>query len=237
MRMHTLVMALAAALAATAAAKAEEASISSSKVDVSLYGGYTTLSMGDINNDLSLFSGPGVTVDKVSGGFYAGLGGEYKVMPMLNLGLRVEDVMGAGDVKVPGTKLAESATLIPVLIGASTQVAIVPTFLIKGGLYVGPGFGTNDMKFSGGATGDLDASGTTFMGELMLEAKYQFIPMLALGLNLGYRLADVNAMKVDSATGNFSGVPSGSLPKFGSAGDTSVDFSGLNVGLNLTGSF
>jgi len=233
MRKNLLSMALIAALVVPSLAKA-------SFVDASLFGGYTILGMSDVNNDLELMANPGDTVTKFGGGYYAGLEAAFTVMPFLKIGPRVGLVAGSGKYASTTITLNEDATLIPLEVGVSTDWAFPLTGVsIKGGLYAGYGMGTFKRTATGAFVGEESSSGSGFVAEADVQARYSIIPLLSLGLDLGYRLAKINTMKVGSRTGAFVGSTKENLQTLGAPinADMAVDFSGLNIGANLAFNF
>jgi hypothetical protein len=81
---------------------------------------------------------------------------------------------------------------------------------------------------SGSSTVSSGSSGGGFVAEGDLQLRYEMIPLLSLGLDLGYRLANIGAMKSDS---------SGASIKNSSGGDLAWDYSGVNGGLSLSFNF
>lgn len=233
MRKIILSMAMVAALALPSLAKA-------SLLDASVFGGYTTLAMGDVNDNVDFASTfIGGTATKFSGGYYVGADAAFPIFPFLKIGPRVEYIAGSAKADGPSSKFTSDAALIPLMLGISTDWSLPLTGLaVKGGVYGGYGMGTLKSALTGGATGTQDASGGAFVGEIAAQARYSILPLLSLGLDLGYRLAKLPTMKVDAETGTFSGNVGKNLQSYGGSGkETAVDFSGVNIGATLAFNF
>ncbi len=218
---------LAVALAlAVSGAQAEDAK----KVSVGLWGGWTTVGMGDVNDLVdsgeeaykagveSMGGDPDkVKATKVTSGFAFGLEGTYAVAAglgapgdSLGVGLRAGMLMPGtaevsyeeGDVKV-SQKIESSA--IPVELGVRYSYPVSGQVTIDGGLFAGLGMVSVTDKYDAEGIGDDVSVSDTYSAsvlalEVLVGAGYKVTPEFTLGLDLGYRL--LNAPKVKATADN-----------------------------------
>jgi hypothetical protein len=160
----------------------------------------------------------------------------FRVAPMLKVGPRIEMVDGSSATTFSGAEFDAEARVIPLELGVSTDMPLAAGLSLDGGLYMGYGLTSSHMDFSQGG-GSFDANGDCFVGEAQVAAKYQIVPLLSLGLNLGYRYTTSNTMVTSNANGLFVAGNGHNLPNFEHGGDAKADFSGANLGGAVTFSF
>jgi hypothetical protein len=196
--------------------------------DINAFGGYATVGMGDINSRLDAI-GSGANVTHVGPGFYVGADAAFTVMPMLKVGPRLEYVQ-AGQGKIASGPISATldANLLMYELGVSTDIGLPLTGLsVQAGVW--GGYSQAVVTLAGNAVaGDL-GTGSAFVGEAEAELRYKLLLGLSLGVDLGYRMADVGSVK-DSA-GN------GVISKPSSNDSVAFDFSGLNAGASLSYNF
>lgn len=215
-------------------------------IDLNVFGGYTTLSMGKVNDAINrqydaLFS-PLFPITKskidLGNGFIVGLDAGYSPIPGLSIGPRVEFLGGSGDLKAAGGGMTEeidfNASMIPILIGAAYTIPLSGAFSIGGGIYLGYGLGYASEKFAltGQPTETVNADGGSFAGDINIDAKYKISDMFNLGIKLGYRLADVSEMKA-TADNAYEGIKKGDVLKDDQNNTLPIDYSGLVAGVDL----
>ncbi len=213
--------------------------------DLSLWGGYATFAMNDVNNFLKDSVGSGGSVTKVSDGYLFGADALFQVngAPMLWLGPRVE-YLGCtrGKASNATVDLKEDQYLIPILVGGKYQLAESGKFGLDGKAFLGVGLGyatTNSTSYSG----------TGFVGELGVGGTYKASSVISIGLDVGYRFADLGSMgsggygSSSSSTGTGTGTgttyakglnntPPLVNPVTGS--NVKYDFSGMILNLGVT---
>jgi tetratricopeptide (TPR) repeat protein len=122
--------------AATGTAQAKNKS-----VNISVFGGFTTVAMGKFNDMINNFTGTGITKGLMGPAFNIGAGAGFAVIPGLYIGPRFEYI-GASAVTTGGTdSLLYEISLVPLLAGATYTLSLegAPVDL-SGLLYLGYGF-------------------------------------------------------------------------------------------------
>jgi hypothetical protein len=212
-------------------------------MDLSAFGGYTTLGMGDVNSGLNSAAAgnANVAVTTVNSGFYVGGDAGFTVFPFLKVGPRLEYVQaGQGSLSSGGTKVTYDANLMQYELGLSVDSSLPLTGLsVIGGVWGGYGVASTQAAFS--QYSDVNSGlGGGFVGEAAAQLRYKLFAGLSLGLDLGYRLANisnVNSTKTfyDSSFWNsLSGQP---YIKNSNGSQGSIDFSGMNIGGALSFDF
>ena len=223
--------------------------------DLSIWAGYTSYAMGDINNFLQDSVGSNGSVTKVSNGFLIGADALFQVdgAPKLWLGPRVEYLScNQGKASNGTTSVTEDQYLVPILVGGKYRLMDNGSkFILDGKFFLGFGLGyaTTDVKSTAGGTAtdtSVSYSGTGFVMELGLGSFYKISSNIDIDLDLGYRLANLGSMGSggyggggSSSTGNTGftyapGLQKASLmdPQTGST--VTYDFSGLMINLGAT---
>jgi tetratricopeptide (TPR) repeat protein len=224
-----------------------------SKINVSAFAGFTTVSMSKLNKKFEdLMNGNiayyqnsyGYTASgkagKFGSGFLIGVDGGYTLMPGLSAGLRIEDIMATSSKSSfsyayystfysysYSSSYEISGNIIPILVGVSYSYNIINIPLsIGGGLYAGYGFAGLTEKDSGSSSNSISYTGGTFVVDINADALYKINSMLSAGLKLGYRLANVSKMSYNST------------PLMDSQGNNvEVDFGGIVIAADLKFSF
>jgi hypothetical protein len=143
-----------------------------------------------------------------------------------------------------------NASLIPLEVGLSLNVGsrAAPVSLTTG-IFGGYGFAftsyENDISALGQKrTYTVHYDGGTFVGELLAAVSLNLSSAVALNINGGYRLADVQRM-VQSKDASFNAIPGfdisvgekGDVLKGSDNKDLPVDFSGFNIGVGISVGF
>lgn len=227
----------------------------SALMDVSAFGGYTTFNMSDVNKQLATYkagiissglpSDATVAKTDISSGYYVGINAGFSVLPFLKVGPRIE-LLSAGQGKLALTGVGDSITRESTInssmmlyeAGLSTSFDLPLTGLsVGGGVWWGYGMAgasvMDSMNFTGTAATDA-FSGGAFTTEIQAQVAYKIIPMLSVGIDLGYRIASVSQMTANADNTN-SGVKKGDalyyyLPAGEPLAPTVFDFSGINIG-------
>lgn len=216
---------------------------------VDIWGGYTTLAMGKVNDMLgenTLY--PNGTTTKITGGYVLGVDLGFmliKDLP-LALGLRVELIGSTqgkftGDLGITSTSLTLDSSLIPIMAGASYTFEIPETQIsVSADLYAGYSIAkatyVNDSKLFG--VGDKITSvynGSAFTLDIGATVNYQINEPTSAGITLGYRTANVASMTADKDVVVNSVTVINKGDKFEDSGNNTVpfDFSGFNIGVNV----
>ncbi len=215
---------------------------------VDIWADYTTISFSRVNDLLgSIGAYPNGAVTKMSGGYALGVDLGFtpvKGLP-LDFGLRVE-LIGTGQGKYSGdigslasTIYTIDSSLIPVMAGASYNFEIPETPVsISAEIHAGYSFAkasvVNDSKALG--VGDKITepySGSAFACDLGMTINYQLNEPASVGLNLGYRLADVTSVSADSDIANTTIKKGDTLKNPSSGSVVPFDFSGFNAGVKV----
>ncbi len=244
--------------------------------NISLSGGYTTLIMAKVNEfvqSIQNSAGGWGTVTNLNSGYYAALDANFTVLPSLTIGPRIEFVNAmAGEYNFSGyvptfgqLSFTDSfgASLIPILLGISYSTYF-PHISVKYAVYGGYGFAAayNNASFfmpaSGQLTENIPLSGSGLVGEILVSGDYSFARFFSIGLNLGFRMANIPQMKaakdvppvsgisnIPGASGIYgisgftSGITKGSVFKdqATTGNDLPFDYSGLMTGLAFNFSF
>jgi hypothetical protein len=128
------------------------------------------------------------------------------------------------------------------MLGVSANLTPGTPFTIKASAYGGWGVGYTfeNTKYLG-LFGPYQTvySGSGLMADLAASAEFKLLDFLSLGLNLGYRWANIPSMKVikginvDLGGGNNVVVNSNDPLTNNSGKELAVDFSGINVGIGV----
>ena len=199
-------------------------------VDVSAFGGYATMAMGDVNGVIDSAAGPGVTTTKMTSGFYAGADAGITVMPFLKVGPRLKYLQaGEGKISNGGTATID-ANLMEYEVGVTADTSLPLTGLsVLGGLWVGYGMANATVNPGGLFPGSSqNGTGGGFVGELGAQVRYKLFMGLSLGVDLAYNMANIKT--VNQSNGQ-------TLLNNTSGGNAGFDFSGLNAGGALSWDF
>lgn len=218
-------------LALTAFMAAVAAGARADLLEVSGFGGYTSVGMKDVNNFINNRPA-GTTTTDISNGYVAGLDvrtGALIPVPFLEIGLRGEYVgANTGEVKDSIIDIKDSPSMMDGMLGLSFGMDIPATGLGLGlGIYGGYGEGaiqhSRTMTILGSSATTTDYySGGAFIGEAEARVKYKLISILNIYAFGGWRMANLGTFE-DSAKN-----------KFGAANNNhSVDFSGATGGLGI----
>jgi len=222
-------------------------------------GGYTQASMSQVNSAIiGNDSGPGINNTQLGAGAYFGIDGMYLTKENLGFHLKFEYVsISTGQIQynngVPGTDftygdIEVDPYMVPLMVGVSYTLHTKGSpFSLTAGLYGGiaPAYlyyrqHTIDPVTTDQYYGDLEYDemydGLGFCSEGMLSANYWFTKNFSLGVEFGYRYANISKMTAEGDAydnaGNFM-VGSGQPLQDGNGNNVGVDFSGINVGVNL----
>jgi hypothetical protein len=210
---------------------------------IGIWGGYTTAGMGDVNDNLSTRAGSRGSVTKITDGY--AIAGEYlyAVSPQLVLGPRVEYIgLNQGKATTALSEVKQDYYLIPLMVGGRYYFMDRKNpWNLSGGAFLGVGLGYGKSKATvGSVSRETSFDGTGFTGNVLLGGEVRLSDMVSLGLDLGYRYADIPSMSTGSSTAGGGG--GGYAPKarkttvVNSSGSTiKYDFSGMiaNIGLNM----
>ncbi|MCX8092733.1 MAG: hypothetical protein N3E50_01040 [Candidatus Goldbacteria bacterium] len=225
--------------------------------EISVFGGYTTVAMTKVNKEIDtivdalgpLPSSVKLTKNHITQGFIIGSNIGYSPIPGLLIGPQIEMLLGINgliDVKDESTgdfiKYEFSSSLIPILGGLSYMISLPgSSFSIGGGAYFGYGLASAAMKASvkfGAYTVNNEAKfeGGCFTADIIAKAKMAVTPLISVGLQIGYRLANVAQMKAteDNAA---MGLTKGDVLKDTNGDDLPFDFGGLIAALDIGFSF
>lgn len=208
-------------------------------MDLSAFGGYTTLSMGDINNSLDQVktNNSSVTETKIQNGFYVGADGGFTIFPFVKIGPRVEYVQAnPGSLDLGSVTNTLNANLLMGEVGITVDSSIPLAGLsVIGGIWGGYGEANGALTSAGqGAANDGTTNGDAggFVGEVAAQLRYKIVAGLSIGLDLGYRMADIANVDQTSTTIPNSALNNGKplIPQANGTTADSFDFSGVNIG-------
>jgi len=207
-------------------------------LEVSGFGGYTSLAMKQANSSLNdVKNKPGLDQTKTtefSNGYVVGLdvrSGALIPIPFFEVGLRGEYV-GANPAEIQGTwtgqayDVKENASMVDAMLGLDFGIGIPGTGLNLGlSAYGGYGEGAIEQSSTLGSIAVSDPySGGAFVGEAEAKVGYKIFSVLSLYGFGGMRFADLGIFE-DPAKHKFNPSGSGGAPE--------VDFSGYTGGLGL----
>jgi hypothetical protein len=219
-----------------------------SKMSFSFWGGYTNANMGDVNDYLRATL-PG-SVTEIGNGFLLNAEYLYEPLSRLAVGTRLGYV-GLNEGK--GTSATFSSYrqdlyLVPILAGGRYAFYERGDWKLTAGVFlgVGLGYGRTRSALAAAPTAEIETEydGTDFVGDLLLGGQYRIARAVSLGIDVGYRHANIATMNV-SGTGTSSGSGGGGglygparAPVTGSAGNTlAFDFSGIIAAVGLIFAF
>lgn len=208
-------------------------------LEVSGFGGYTSVGMKQVNNMLNYPKGAtGVdqsTTDTLSNGYLAGLdirSGALIPIPFMELGVRAEYI-GVNTGEIGGTaaygaipyNVKIDPSMADAMLGLSFGTDIPGTGLGVGlGAYGGYGYGLMRVSSNSPIYAPDLYNGEGFVGELEARVRYQLFSVVHLYAFGGWRWANLGTFS-DSAGQKFGqGYPGGT---------PSVDFSGMTGGLGI----
>jgi len=224
-----------------------------------LLGGYTTVSMKQVNNDFfsSDAAGNGITNNPLGDAWYVGFDSTYVAPEGLGFHFRIEYI-GVMPGEITDTNLTTkfsyqdyqvSPSLLPIMLGVSyTFHGKGNPFTLTAGVYGGIADSIFDYyQHTIDASGLNDANynaiyeGWGFCSEAVVNANYWFTKNFSFGIDVGYRYATIPALYSDStvydSNGNFIMDSGTRLIRQNSQNNNeniATDFSGLIVGINFT---
>ena len=197
-------------------------------VDVSAFGGYAMVAMGDVNKAIDSYGAGGPT-HHADSGFYVGADAGITLMPFLKVGPRLKYIQAnQGTVGSPVAGTIDS-NLMMYEVGVSADTSLPLTGLsVLGGVW--GGYGMANAKAAGGGN-STTGTGGAFVGEVGAQLRYKLFMGLSLGVDLAYTLANIQSVKDSNGNSVITtdGSPSGPAGGF--------DFSGLNAGGALSWDF
>ncbi len=208
-------------------------------LELSGFGGYTSLAMGQLNGALAANrdrAGVDQTTTKsVSQGYLAGLDlrtGALIPLPFFEVGLKAEYIGADQPGEAAGTLLGkrfdakDDPSMVAGMAGLDFHIGIPATPLKVGvSAYGGYGEGLMSQSYSlaGSPTLDNYSNGGGFVGELEGRLDWKLVSVLSLYAFGGYRFAQPFGLSAGPV--RFAAVPGGGAVK--------VDFSGATAGAGL----
>lgn len=179
------------------------------------FGGFNTHSMSDWNDQIDLANANGSNFDNVKSGFSFGIGPYVMINNAWLISADYERVMPKKtDDSVSGQELDTSANAFLISGGYLFPSQTPMHFGLAGGI----GFYSQTGKISDPSQDfDFDGSGVGF--HILGLGEYDFSPMVAGALNVGYRSADIDLEKVNGQDASAAGI--------------SADYSGLALRVAL----
>jgi hypothetical protein len=206
-------------------------------LELSGFGGYTSLDMGEVNNSLGTAKASGASVTDINHGYLVGLDlrtGALIPVPFLSLGLKAEYIGAANPGGVSGTmdgepySIKNDASMLDAMLGLDFSIGIPATPLSFGlSAYGGYGEGLMQQSFASDGVGYTDLYyGGAFVGEGEARLTYKVVSVLNIYAFGGMRFANL---------GTFANPKQKFDPTFpvGETDDPDVDFTGFTGGLGL----
>lgn len=218
---------------------------------LSLWGGYTTADMADVNRAVkSLSSGGSVT--EINNGYMFAADYLYEVMPRFSIGPRVEYIylnMGKASSSTLLT-YKQFLYLVPIMAGGRYAFVNNDRWKLSAGLFLGVGLGYGDTKIITSAAPGVETEtkydGSGFIGDLLFGGQYALGENTYAGIDVGYRSGKIDKMTVSntmSSTVGGSGSDGGggglyapdnrAVVQDPSGKELTYDFSGLSVTIGL----
>ena len=211
-------------------------------VQLGVFGGYTTVAMGDLNDTIKLVNegeaGGEASVTEAKNGFIVGLDGHVKPFPFLMFGARLEYIgVNPAKLEMDGYSQQMDLSLLPLMVGLKAHIKPPLTGLnFCVGAHIGYAIAGGKMKQKAmGQSVDVGINGGGLVTELMGELEYTIFPLIKLDLMLGYRMAKISKMKYTGST--LISEDGESIQKYGSNDDLAFDFSGMNIATGITVGF
>jgi hypothetical protein len=218
-----------------------------------LIGGYTSVSMSNVNSDLITYdSGLDIYSTHLGNAWFAGVDAMYIAPEGFGLHFRMELIgMAPGEITYNYTtsgynyqNYQVTPYMVPLMLGLSyTFHGKGNPFTLTAGVYGGLADGYVDYYQHTLDTTNFDSSyealfeGWGFCGEGVVDADLWFTNNFSLGLNLGYRFANISQLTSVSTVYDSNGyfVGEAGSPLVGVSGNkVAADFSGMMLGINLT---
>lgn len=229
------------------------------KINLGVWGGYATVSMNDVNEELDKFASsfpqqvltPEVT--KLGSGLIFGVDVGYEVSGGILVGPRIgylscSQGSVSGEITQGGYfykfQTTIDASMIPIMIGGAYTKEVAENLLLSGKLYVGYGLANIKSGFktetnAPGATTEsfeIPYEGSGLVVDIGATGEYKIAENISLGLNLGYRIANISEIKASKDVPE-AGVKKGDVIKDSEGNPVAVDYSGLTVGLGINFKF
>lgn len=217
-----------------------------------LLGGYTTVSMAQVNSDIiTKTTGPNISNTQLGNAWYTGVDAMYIAPEGLGFHFRIEYVgVVPGEITDYNTTAnytyqdyQVTPSMLPIMLGLSyTFHGKGNPFTLTAGIYGGIADAFVDYYQH---TIDLttfedsyDAlyEGWGFCGEAVVNANYWFTKNFSFGIDIGYRYANISSLTTDSTVYDSYGafVMDANTPLQGVNGNVNADFTGLIAGINFT---
>ena len=239
--MRRILLAIVIAAATTAFGFCEE-----SKYDVSVWGGYATVDMSDVNNLVNTTLGTTASVTKITNGFIFGAEGLYRIYDSIMVGPRIGYLItnqGKADISsvLAATTVNVDSSLLPVLVGGTYMKDLSEKFSLGAGLFIGWAFAyaTTELKVNSNfpsivASSDnkVNYAGSGFASDIFVRGQYNATKSFGVSLDIGYRYAPIPEVK---ATGDVPGLGVSKNDKLTNINGSTVkvDFSGLLLAVGL----
>jgi len=194
------------------------------------------------------------SLTKFGSGIFLAVDAGYEVLSGISIGPKIVYLScSQAKVKVEGSLSGQifkiehtvDASLIPLMVGGYYSTKITDKISLLGGIYLG--YGLANLKYVFRVeleqTGDLSQNievpndGSGFVGEISADVKYAIAPNVSLGVNLGYRLAKIDELKVTKDVPDFDIKKGDVFIKDENGKAIPADYSGLTIGVGLTFKF
>lgn len=213
-------------------------SFSFSVVKIGIDGGYTSVDMKKVNDEIAKAE----KFTKFGNGIYGDLKLELGIMPFLNIGPKV-GIIYAFPASMESSALSMTmksninAMLIPIMGGISASIGIPGApFSINGGIYGGYGIAiVTTGSEMGNLRYDVPADGSGFVGDIKAGLEFSMIPFVSGTINLGYRIANIEKLKVakDVVVSNITVAEKGEVLEDSNGNPLPFDYSGFIAGIGI----
>jgi hypothetical protein len=243
---YRLLTAVALCCALSAAVQAQD---KDKKFALSFWGGYAGLGMSDVNRVLKETAGRVGSVTEIDQGLSLAAEGTYEIAPGLSIGPRVEYIIAnQGKASIAAgpllnTDLTQDVSLVPLMVGARYRIAgRADAVSLNAGIFAGWGLASGTTKVSASSSllglsatsEEFSYDGGGFVGDLLLGLTIPLGGTVDLGIDAGYRMAEIPEMKTTGSS-TIIGVPKDQALVDASGNKIKFDFSGLvaNAGLRF----
>jgi hypothetical protein len=226
---------------------------------VGIWGGYTSVGMSDVNDNLDRVQdtiGAQGTVTNIKNGYSMAIEGLLYVAPGLQIGPRVEYIVPnegkvAVDALLVNADVSQKLYLVPLMFGLRYMLKDFPSepgngigrYAFSIGAFGGWGLAYGTTKLTSSSVlapgtevnSTLDYNGSSFVGDVLLGFQVLLSRTVALGIDAGYRFANIPEMNTSGSGGGSLFAPGKAVVVNTSGNKMKFDFSGIfaNIGLNF----
>lgn len=207
------------------------------EIEISPWVGFTTVAMGDVNDlfkEMSESLPAGDKIEEIGSGLTLGVDLMFEVDEGIKIGPRIGYILPSKSKNdIEGIKFNIATSLIPIQFGGKYSTELQEGLNFTGGAFVGIGLGkfVSEMKIPG-ETIEFPYSGSGLVFDLSAGIDYALAENIAIGANLGYRLAKIAEMTADKDV-EVDDLKKGDKIKDDNDKAVEIDFSGVSIAATI----